>query len=817
GPFIMPHHELSGWCGKHAGHGILDAGSFDSCYLLTAVGPALLLLATYVKVPYLIGSFAVLTVAWAVILTLLLLSMRWRVQARLKPLAAGVAALYALLAYSAGQYAWHGRGRTPFESRSALAVALGTFLGAAWFASAETRKFVDPAEDEALMESLLGDVEAPVGASTHWTLASKNRKHSWVSLLAIAAKYMWPEDVWLQVRASVCVLLVVAIRLLNLAVPFLYKKVVDEFAAFSARTHAQPPTHYTFWETFYPYVAAYIVVYFFQGGAGGGSVGIISNLRSFLWIPISQNSYRRATLDIFTHVLDMDLTFHLHRKTGELLRIMDRGTNSIQTMLSTVVFSIGPSISDIAAASIYIALSLKFWIAIIVFVTLGGYIPVTIYLTMWRGKFRRELNRLDNAVRAKAADALLNYETVKYFGNEGFERATFARAIDDFQVEDFRLQASLNLVNVAQSFMIFAGLAAGLLVCTQGIADGSLSVGDAVLFVTLMQQLYAPLNFFGTYYRVIQQSMIDMENMFELLAKQPSINDSPGATDLAVTQHDVSFKDVSFEYHAGTRVLSNVSFAIPAGKTVALVGATGSGKSTILRLLFRFYDPSAGGIYVGGKDISHVTQASLRAVIGVVPQDTVLFNDTVRYNIAYARPDASQEDIEAAASAACIDEVIKTKFPMGYDTVVGERGLRLSGGEKQRVAFARAILKNPAILVLDEATSSLDGLTEARIQASLAAQRADRSVLIVAHRLSTVADADAIVVLAEGQVVERGSHAQLLECGGLYARMWRRQAEAAAHGEEEGGAPRSGPVSASTSGEPLSALGNGALPGPPAL
>ncbi|KAL6777369.1 hypothetical protein ACKKBF_B21245 [Auxenochlorella protothecoides x Auxenochlorella symbiontica] len=513
----------------------------------------------------------------------------------------------------------------------------------------------------------------------------------------------------------------------------------------------------------------------------------------------------------------MDLTFHLHRKTGELLRIMDRGTNSIQTMLSTVVFSIGPSIFDIAAASIYIALSLKFWIAIIVFVTLGGYIPVTIYLTMWRGKFRRELNRLDNAVRAKAADALLNYETVKYFGNEGFERATFARAIDDFQVEDFRLQASLNLVNVAQSFMIFAGLAAGLLVCTQGIADGSLSVGDAVLFVTLMQQLYAPLNFFGTYYRVIQQSMIDMENMFELLAKQPSINDSPGATDLAVTQHDVSFKDVSFEYHAGTRVLSNVSFAIPAGKTVALVGATGSGKSTILRLLFRFYDPSAGGIYVGGKDISHVTQASLRAVIGVVPQDTVLFNDTVRYNIAYARPDASQEDIEAAASAACIDEVIKTKFPMGYDTVVGERGLRLSGGEKQRVAFARAILKNPAILVLDEATSSLDGLTEARIQASLAAQRADRSVLIVAHRLSTVADADAIVVLAEGQVVERGSHAQLLECGGLYARMWRRQAEAAAHGEEEGGAPRSGPVSASTSGEPLSALGNGALPGPPAL
>lgn len=762
--------------------GAVHGAQLGAAALLAALhGFALLWVTTQVpQPPFVEYSEALLLLAWAAFAATLVYSRRLGVTARLRALLWTATALYTFGLYSEAQFYVHGMGLNPSERRTRLGMAVVMEAAVLLALVAEYRKPAPTAEeDELLRESLLSggaDVEAGQAAN-----GGKKRQHSWISLVGIAAQYMWPDEFVLQVRAWICVGLIVVLRLLNLAVPILYKKVVDEFAYASAVTHPQEGEARTFpfKEVFWPWVAAYMVAYFFQGGSGGGAVGLISNLRSYLWIPISQNSYRRASLDTFSHVLGMDLNFHLHRKTGELLRIMDRGTNSIQTMLSTVMFSIGPAIFDIAAASVYIALSLQPWIAVIVFVTLSGYIPMTIFLTEWRGKYRRELNRLDNAKGAKATDALLNYETVKYFNNEALERRNYADAIDAYQVEDYKLSASMNVLNVAQSVVIYTGMAAGLLVCTKGIANGSLTVGDAVLFVTLMQQLYGPLNFFGTYYRMIQQAMLDMEQMFQLLGTHPALQDKAGAKALVPAERQtLDFHEVCFQYTDGAPVLHNVTFSVPGGSTVALVGATGSGKSTILRLLFRFYDPSTGAVIIDGQNISDVTQASLRSLIGVVPQDTVLFNDTIKYNIKYAKPNATDEEVIEAAQAACIHDTIMNRFPLKYDTVVGERGLRLSGGEKQRVAFARAILKNPPILILDEATSALDSITEKRIQASLSEARSDRTVVIVAHRLSTIMDADQIIVLKEGEIVERGRHADLVEQGGLYAEMWRRQLEA---------------------------------------
>ena len=469
---------------------------------------------------------------------------------------------------------------------------------------------------------------------------------------------------------------------------------------------------------------------------------------------------------------------------------MDRGTASMQTLLGTVVFQIGPAIFDITAAAIFLALRLRAWIAIIVFTTLGAYIPMTIILTEWRGKFRRELNSLDNARGARATDALLNYETVKLFGNEPLEERQYAKAIDDYQRVDYKLSASMNALNVAQSGVVFVGMAAGMTVCTAGVADGSLTVGDVVLFVTLMQQLYAPLSFFGSYYRMLQSAMLDMEGIFDLLGTKPAINDAPGASPLpkpatGIEAYGIEFRDISFSYvpssaigDSTASVLKGVNFVAPAGQTTALVGETGSGKSSILKLLLRFYDPQEGSIFINGSDCSQVTLSSLRSIIGVVPQDTVLFNDTISYNIRYGRPSATEDEVRDAAEGACIAETIETRFPLGFNTIVGERGLRLSGGEKQRVAFARAILKNPPILVLDEATSALDSITERRIQSTLASKRLGRTVLVVAHRLSTIRDADRIVVMRRGEIAEVGSHEELLEReGGLYAEMWAKQAE----------------------------------------
>ncbi|KAK9823014.1 hypothetical protein WJX81_007044 [Elliptochloris bilobata] len=652
-------------------------------------------------------------------------------------------------------------------------------------AVAECLRAPSAGEAAVLKQALLSGGSGAVPAQSLSTDSRRKRTRPWWALLVTAVAYVWPTTPLQQLRAALCVVLLGAMRLINLAVPILYRDVVNTFSETSERARTdgdRPAEHFTLYQVFFPYVALYLGAAFLQGGAGTGSIGLLNNLRNWLWIPISQSAYRTIALDLFLHVLDLDLKFHLMRKTGEVTRIMDRGTASIQNILSTVLFSIVPQLFDIVAACIFIAAALEGWIAVIVFITLGSYILLTVYLTEWRTKYRRDLNKYDNAKGARVTDALLNYETVKYFNNETLERDNFAKAIDDYQRVEYKLTTSLNYLNILQSVIIFSGLVAGLTVCSKGVAEGRLTVGDAVLFITLMQQLYAPLNYFGSYYRTIQQQLIDVENTFDLLAAHASIQDRPGAAELMPEECSLEFDSVVYSYAAGSPVLKGVSFACPGGQTLALVGATGSGKSTALRLIFRFYDPLSGAVRIDGQDVRDVTQASLRSAMAVVPQDTVLFNDTIMYNIRYGRPSASDEEVYDAARAASLHDSIISRFPQQYDTVVGERGLRLSGGEKQRVACARAILKNPRVLLLDEATSALDTLTEQRIQGALKAMRADRTTIIVAHRLSTITDADVIIVLKEGEVWERGTHAELVAQRGLYAEMWARQAEAARAG-----------------------------------
>ncbi|GFR40137.1 hypothetical protein Agub_g693, partial [Astrephomene gubernaculifera] len=565
----------------------------------------------------------------------------------------------------------------------------------------------------------------------------------------------------------------------------------------------------------WPWVALYLGAVFFQGGAGGGIVGFINNVRSYLWIPVSQDAYRRISIRVFDHVMSLDLSFHLRRKTGEVTKVVDRGTSAMQNILSTILFNVLPQIFDVLAAATYLAQALEPTIAIIVFFTVGSYIPLTIAITEWRAKLRREMNSTDQIKSARATDALLNYETVKYFTNEKHESQCYAASIAAYQSAEFRSLSSINLLNVVQSGIMFAGIASGLLVCAGGVASHVLTVGDAVLFLSLMAQLYGPLNFFGSYYRTIQQYMIDMENLLELLGRRGGVQDAPTARELVVAKGELVFDDVCFQYDAGQVVLRHVSFRGAGGRTLALVGATGSGKSTITRLIFRFYDVGSGAVRIDGQDVREVTQHSLRRAVGMVPQDTVLFNDTILHNIRYGNLAATDEEVHEAAKLACIHDTIVNRFPKGYDTVVGERGLRLSGGEKQRVAFARALLKNPAMLVLDEATSALDTLTEKRIQTALADLRASRTTVIVAHRLSTIADADLIVVLSGGQVVQQGSHAALLAEGGLYEQMWARQAAAAEQGEPD--VSSAGPSSRVGSAADLTRLtaAAAALPAPP--
>ncbi|XP_072949280.1 ATP-binding cassette sub-family B member 6 [Epargyreus clarus] len=584
------------------------------------------------------------------------------------------------------------------------------------------------------------------------------------SKLRTLLPFLWPKkSLCLQVYVFICILALIAGRAINLFVPIYNKKIVDSLTI--------PPLRFC-WDL----VLIYVFFKFLQGGGTGG-MGFLNNLRSFLWIRVQQYTTRELQLELFRHLHDLPLKWHLSRKTGEVLRVMDRGTDSIDNLLSYILFSITPTLVDIIVAVVYFVSQFNVWFGLIVFGTMVLYIIATILVTEWRTKFQRRMNLADNEQKARSVDSLLNYETVKYYGAESYEVVSYREAILNYQKEEFKSLITLNMLNTLQNIVICGGLLAGsLLAISMVVKTHELTVGDYVLFASYIVQLYVPLNWFGTYYRAIQKNFVDMENMFDLMRVDSDVKDALGAPELLVRRGGVEFKHVSFGYGPERLVLHDVSFKVAPGSTVALVGPSGAGKSTVMRLLFRFYDVNEGAVLVDGQDVRTVTQASLRANIGVVPQDTVLFNNTVRYNIQYGRLTAPSADIISAAKNADIHDRILT-FPDAYDTQVGERGLRLSGGEKQRIAIARTLLKDPAIVLLDEATSALDTNTERNIQAALARVCANRTTVIIAHRLSTIVHADEILVLKEGEIIERGNHETLLAQGGFYASMWQQQLE----------------------------------------
>ncbi|VCU68436.1 Lipid A export ATP-binding/permease protein MsbA [Pigmentiphaga humi] len=577
--------------------------------------------------------------------------------------------------------------------------------------------------------------------------------------------YLWPAGARnLRLRIVAAVALLIAAKIANVYVPIFYKSAVDTLGGQAGAAIAIP--------------VGMILAY---GGARVLSL-IFSELRDAVFARVAQRAIRVVGLQVFRHLHALALRFHLARQTGGLTRSIERGTKAIDTLLSYMLFNVLPTLFEIGLVTVILWRMFDAWFALATFATVVLYIAYTLAVTEWRTKFRRQMNETDSEANTKAIDSLLNYETVKYFGNEEHEARRYDTALTRYERAAVKSQVSLSLLNIGQAAIISAGLTVVMWMAARGIVAGRLSIGDFVLVNAYLLQLYQPLNFFGFVYREIKQSLIDMDRMFELLSVDREVADRSGAPDLKVEGATVEFRDVVFGYDPRRLILKHVSFAIPAGKTVAVVGSSGAGKSTLSRLLFRFYDVSAGAILIDGQDIREVTQSSLRAAIGIVPQDTVLFNDTIYYNIAYGRPGATREQVEEAARLAHIHDFILA-MPDGYQTVVGERGLKLSGGEKQRVAIARTILKRPAVLLFDEATSALDTHTEREIQANLREVSRGRTTLTIAHRLSTIIDADEIIVLDAGRVIERGRHHQLLTQNGAYAAMWRRQQEGA-DGEE---------------------------------
>ena len=573
--------------------------------------------------------------------------------------------------------------------------------------------------------------------------------------------YLWPRnEMELRVRVVAAIVCLFIAKIANVYVPVLYKHAIDALGT-TAGTIAVLPV-------------GMILAY--------GLARVLSlafgELRDAIFAKVAQRSIRAVALNVFRHLHALSLRFHLERQTGGLSRSVERGTKAIQTLLSFMLFNILPTLLEILLVCAILWGMFNIWFALATFLTVVLYIAYTLVVTEWRTKFRREMNEMDNQANTKAIDSLLNYETVKYFGNEEHEARRYDNALSFYEKAAVRSQTSLSLLNIGQAAIISIGLTVVMYMAARGIMNGTMTIGDFVLVNTYLLQLYQPLNFFGFVYREIKQGLADMEKMFELLEIDREIADAPGAKALDVAGATVTFRDVEFGYDPRRPILKGVSFTVPAGRTVAIVGPSGAGKSTISRLLFRFCDPNSGGILIDGQDISTITQSSLRAAIGIVPQDTVLFNDTIFYNIAYGRPGASVEEVERAAKLAHIHDFV-LRLPDGYKSMVGERGLKLSGGEKQRVAIARTILKQPDILLFDEATSALDTHTEREIQANLREVSRGRTTLVIAHRLSTVIDADEIIVLEDGSIVERGRHAELLARRGAYAAMWTRQQEAA--------------------------------------
>ncbi|WP_207462425.1 ABC transporter ATP-binding protein/permease [Azospirillum sp. SYSU D00513] len=580
------------------------------------------------------------------------------------------------------------------------------------------------------------------------------------SVIRSLLPYLWPRDaVGMRVRVVVAVALLIAAKVANIYVPLFYKEAVDALAPSEAGLAVTIPL-------------ALIVAY----GLSRVLSLVFAELRDAVFARVAQRTIRKVALSVFQHLHALSLRFHLERQTGGLTRSLERGTRAIEALLRYTLFSIVPTLVEIALVCIILWRMFGVWYAVATFVTVFGYIVYTFLVSEWRLKLRRIMNDTDNKANTKAIDSILNYETVKYFGNEAHEARRYDQALQSYEVAAVRSQQSLSLLNIGQSAIISVGLAVIMGMAAGGIARGTMTLGDFVLVNTYLLQLYQPLNFFGVVYREIKQSVLDIESMVALLGVDREVADRPDAPPLAVQGGEVRFEDVRFGYDPRRPILKGVSFTVPAGKTVAIVGPSGAGKSTISRLLFRFYDINEGRVLIDGQDIREVQQASLRAALGIVPQDTVLFNDTIAYNIAYGRPGAGPEEVERAARLAHIHDFV-LGLPDGYQSMVGERGLKLSGGEKQRVAIARTILKNPAILLFDEATSALDTHTEREIQANLREVSRGRTTLVIAHRLSTVIDADEILVLEAGQIIERGRHADLLSQGGAYAALWARQQE----------------------------------------
>ena len=567
-------------------------------------------------------------------------------------------------------------------------------------------------------------------------------------------------------RVTAVVLLLVASKLANVGVPLLLKEIVDAMSLPQA-------------------MLAVPVMLIFAYGLLRLLSSAFGELRDALFAKVTQRAIRRVAMQVFEHLHSLSLRFHLDRQTGGVSRDIERGTRGISFLLTFMLFNILPTLLEIFLVAAILFVKYDPWFAIITFVTLAAYIVFTLVVTEWRMVFRRTMNDMDSKANTRAIDSLLNYETVKYFGNEHYEVARYDEQMRQWEVSAVRNQTSLATLNAGQSVIIAIGVTLLMLLAADEVARGKMTVGDLVLVNVFMLQLYMPLHFLGFVYREIKNALADMERMFRILNQNREVQDLPDAPALQVKQASVRFANVSFSYDPTRQILHDVSFEIPAGHTLAVVGASGAGKSTLSRLLFRFYDVDDGAILIDGQDIRQVTQQSLRAAIGIVPQDTVLFNDTIYYNIAYGRPEATREDILRAAQSAHLHHFIAS-LPLGYDTMVGERGLKLSGGEKQRVAIARALLKNPALLIFDEATSALDSKSERAIQDELRGIASERTTLVIAHRLSTVVDAEQILVMEQGRIVERGTHRELLRQGGAYAQMWALQQQQA-QGEARAG------------------------------
>jgi ATP-binding cassette, subfamily B, heavy metal transporter len=589
--------------------------------------------------------------------------------------------------------------------------------------------------------------------------------------------YLWPKgELELRLRVVGALACLVAAKIANVAVPFLYRQAIDALGGGAQHSAV---------------LAVPLTVIFAYGSARILSLAF-AELRDAVFARVAQRAVRTIGLNVFRHLHALSLRFHLERQTGGLTRAIERGTKGIESLLTFSLFNILPTLFEILLVCAILWRLFDVWFALITFVTVTVYIAYTLAITEWRIKFRRQMNETDQEANTKAIDSLLNYETVKYFGAEEHEARRFDKALQRYERAAVKSQVSLSVLNIGQAAVISIGLTAIMWLAGLGISQGRMTLGDFVLVNTYIVQLYQPLNFFGFVYREVKQSLIDMERMFALLGVEAEIADPPDSATLQVEGGAIEFRDVHFGYDPRRSILKGISFTIPAGRTLAVVGPTGAGKSTLSRLLFRFYDIDAGAILIDGQDIRSVGQASLRAAIGIVPQDTVLFNDTIYYNIAYGRPGATRGEIEAAACHAQIHEFILA-MPDRYQTMVGERGLKLSGGEKQRVAIARSILKQPAIMVFDEATSALDTHTEREIQHNLKDLSRGRTTLVIAHRLSTVVDADEIIVLVDGRVAERGRHDALIAQDGRYAEMWRKQQEAAKSREAEQ-APETAPL-----------------------